>query len=87
MLQLVIWILCVYLVVKGFEILSDPAQRNLLGYLGAAISWLAAPLFLVISLLAYAPPSSKNVDPTPPPSASDGQSFRDCLNNPNTTVC
>lgn len=50
MLQLVIWLLCVYLVVKGFEILSDPAQRNSFGHFGVALAWIAAPVFFVLSI-------------------------------------
>ena len=50
MLQIVIWMLCVYFVVKGFEILSNPAQRGPIGQMGAILAFVAAPIFFWLSI-------------------------------------
>lgn len=49
MIQVLIWILCIYLVVKGFEILSNPAQRNAAGMAAAVVALIAAPVLLWFS--------------------------------------
>ena len=45
MLQIIGWMLCVYLVVKGFELL---AMKSTLSYVGAVIAFAAAPIFLML---------------------------------------
>jgi hypothetical protein len=50
MVQVLIWILCVYLIVKGFEILSNPAQRNAAGMAAAIVALIGAPLLLWFSI-------------------------------------
>jgi hypothetical protein len=42
--------LCVYFVVKGFEILSNPAQRGPIGQMGAILAFVAAPIFFWLSI-------------------------------------
>jgi len=45
MLQIIGWLLCVYLVVKGFELI---AMKSVWAYVGAAIAFVAAPIFLLL---------------------------------------
>ena len=45
MLQIIGWLLCVYLIVKGFELL---AMKQPTAYVGAAIAFLAAPVFFLL---------------------------------------
>ena len=45
MLQIVGWLLCLYLVVKGFELF---AMKSLWSYIGGSIAFLAAPVFFVM---------------------------------------
>lgn len=66
MLQIVIWILCVYLVVKGFEILSNPASRTKFGVVGAAIAWIAAPSFFLLSVAQLGQTASNSDGPNGP---------------------
>lgn len=42
MLQIIGWLLCVYLVVKGFELV---AMKHVSAYIGACLAFIAAPLF------------------------------------------
>jgi hypothetical protein len=45
MLQIIGWLLCVYLIVKGFELV---AMKHTSAYFGAGIAFLSAPIFFVL---------------------------------------
>jgi hypothetical protein len=45
MLQIIGWLFCVYLVVKGFELV---AMKHVSAYIGAGLSFVAAPIFFLL---------------------------------------
>ena len=50
MVQIIGWLLCVYLIVKGFELCGyerHDGSRPLLHVIGAAIAWISAPIFFM----------------------------------------
>jgi hypothetical protein len=82
MLQIIGWLLCVYLVVKGFELI---AMKSVWSYVGAAIAFIAAPIFLLlINAQSNATPSPLSQSYSPS-SLSDVNTEAQDINRPQTS--
>ena len=87
MLQIIGLLGCLYLLVKGFELISISSSnpRGKLSWsavIGAALAILGS-VFFAYMFLAQATASTEQLTPT----SSSSQSFVDCLKDPATKSC